>query len=51
MYSRIGAREGTPEELERRIARSRGQVKPGIQRAPGLAAACWPVDGAHGARG
>lgn len=48
MYSRIGTWEGTPEELERWIARSREQVKPDIRKDPGLAAAYWLVDRAKG---
>lgn len=48
MFSRIGTWEGTPEELERWIARSRSEVKPNIRRDPGLAAAYWLVDRARG---
>jgi len=38
MFARIGTWEGTPEELERWIARGREQVKRGLARDPGLAA-------------
>ncbi|MBI3126267.1 MAG: hypothetical protein HYZ11_01510 [Candidatus Tectomicrobia bacterium] len=48
MHSRIGIWEGSPEELERWIARSREQVKPDIQKDPGLAAAYWLVDRSRG---
>ena len=48
MFSRIGTWEGTPEELERWIARSREEVKPSIRKDPGLAAAYWLADRARG---
>ena len=44
MFARIGTWNGSPEELERWIARAREQVKPSVQQDPGLAAAYWLVD-------
>jgi len=48
MFARIGTWEGTPEELERWIARGREQVKPGLARDTGLAAVYWLADRAAG---
>lgn len=44
MFARIGAWRGSPAELERWISRAREQVKPSIQRDPGLKAVYWLVD-------
>ena len=44
MFARIGTWQGSDEELTRWIERSRGQVKPNIQKDPGLRAAYWLVD-------
>ena len=44
MFARIGTWQGSEEELERWIARSREQVKPRIADDPGLVAAYWLVD-------
>jgi heme-degrading monooxygenase HmoA len=44
MFARIGTWQGSPEELERWIVRAREQVKPSIQKDPGLAAVYWLVD-------
>ena len=44
MFARIGAWQGMPDELERWISRAREQVKPSVQRDPGLKAAYWLVD-------
>lgn len=44
MFARIGTWQGSAEELERWIVRGREQVKPSIQRDPGLEAAYWLVD-------
>ena len=44
MFARIGTWEGSGEELERWIRRSREEVKPSIERDPGLTAAYWLVD-------
>ncbi len=44
MFARIGTWQGSAEELERWIRRSREEVRPGIQKDGGLAAAYWLVD-------
>ena len=44
MFARIGAWQGSTEELDRWIQRSREQVKPSVQKDPGLKAAYWLVD-------
>jgi heme-degrading monooxygenase HmoA len=44
MFARIGTWQGSAEELERWIRRSREEVKPGIQKDRGLTAAYWLVD-------
>jgi heme-degrading monooxygenase HmoA len=44
MVARIGTWQGTDEELDRWIDRSREQVKPRIAEDPGLVAAYWLVD-------
>jgi len=44
MYARIGTWQGTPDELERWVTRSREEVKPSLLRDAGLAAAYWLVD-------
>lgn len=48
MYARIGTWQGTPDELDRWIARAREHVKPSVQQDAGLAAAYWLVDRAGG---
>ena len=44
MFARIGTWQGTPEELEKWIARGREQVKPSIAKDPGLQAVYWLAD-------
>jgi heme-degrading monooxygenase HmoA len=44
MFARIGTWQGSPEELESWIARSREQVKPSLQEDAGLTAAYWLAD-------
>ena len=44
MFARIGTWQGSAEELERWIRRSREEVKPGIQKDQGLTAAYWLAD-------
>src|SRR5262245_26320570 len=44
MFARIGTWQGSPEEVERWIERSQREVKPSVQRDPGLTAAYWLVD-------
>jgi len=44
MFARIGTWQGSPDELERWIARAREQVKPSVQRDPGLKSAYWLAD-------
>ena len=44
MFARIGIWEGTEEELEKWIGRSRQQVKPNIAQDPGLKAVYWLAD-------
>ena len=44
MFARLGAWQGSADELERWIARAREHVKPSIQQDPGLKAAYWLVD-------
>jgi heme-degrading monooxygenase HmoA len=48
MFARIGTWEGSPDEVERWIARAREEVKPSIERDRGLTAAYWLVDRAGG---
>ena len=48
MFARIGAWQGSPEELARWIVRAREEVKPSIRQDPGLAAVYWLVDREHG---
>ena len=48
MFARIGTWQGSAEELDRWIARSREQVKPRIADDPGLVAAYWLVDRSAG---
>ena len=48
MFARIGTWQGTPDELERWVARAREHVKPNIQQDRGLKAAYWLVDRASG---
>jgi len=48
MVARIGTWQGTDEELDRWIDRSREQVKPRIAEDPGLVAAHWLVDRSAG---
>ena len=44
MFARIGTWQGTPEELNEWIERSRTVVKPNIEKDPGLKAVYWLVD-------
>ena len=44
MFARIGTWQGSAEELERWIRRSREEVKPSIAKDQGLTAAYWLVD-------
>ena len=44
MFARLGAWQGTAEELERWIERGREHVKPSIRQDAGLKAAYWLVD-------
>lgn len=44
MFARIGTWQGSAEELERWIQRSRAEVKPSIGKDPGLTAAYWLAD-------
>src|SRR5258705_7739221 len=44
MFARLGAWQGSPEELERWIERGREHVKPSIRQDAGLKAAYWLVD-------
>ena len=44
MFARIGTWQGSPDELERWIARGRELVKPSLQQDRGLAAAYWLAD-------
>ena len=44
MFARIGTWQGSSEELERWIRRSREEVKPSIRQDQGLKAAYWLVD-------
>jgi heme-degrading monooxygenase HmoA len=48
MVARIGTWQGTDEELDQWIDRSRDQVKPRIAEDPGLVAAYWLVDRSAG---
>ena len=48
MFARIGTWQGSDEELDRWIARSREQVKPRIAEDPGLVTAYWLVDRSAG---
>jgi hypothetical protein len=48
MFARLGAWQGSAEELERWIERARDHVKPGIRQDAGLKAAYWLVDRAGG---
>jgi len=48
MFARLGAWQGTPEELERWIERAREHVKPSIREDAGLKAAYWLADRAGG---
>jgi heme-degrading monooxygenase HmoA len=48
MFARLGAWQGSAEELERWIARAREHVKPSIREDAGLKAAYWLVDRAGG---
>ena len=48
MFARIGTWQGSEDELERWIARSREQVQPRIADDPGLVAAYWLVDRSAG---
>ena len=50
MFARIGTWQGSRDELERWIARSRDEVKPNIRQDQGLKAAYWLVD-REGGRG
>jgi heme-degrading monooxygenase HmoA len=44
MFARIGSWQGTPEDLERWIVRSRDEVLPAVQQQPGIAAAYCLLD-------
>lgn len=44
MFARLGAWQGSAEELERWIERGREHVKPSIRQDAGLKAAYWLVD-------
>jgi len=44
MFARIGTWQGSSEELERWVVRSRNEVKPSIRQEAGLRAAYWLVD-------
>jgi heme-degrading monooxygenase HmoA len=44
MFARLGAWQGSAEELERWIERGREHVKPSIRQDAGLTAAYWLVD-------
>ena len=44
MFARIGTWQGSSEDLERWIRRSREEVKPSIRQDQGLKAAYWLVD-------
>src|SRR5262245_7777447 len=44
MFARIGRWRGSPDEVERWIARARSEVKPSLANDPGLKAAYWLVD-------
>jgi heme-degrading monooxygenase HmoA len=44
MVARVGTWQGSAEELERWIRRSREEVKPSVQKDQGLKAAYWLVD-------
>jgi hypothetical protein len=46
--ARIGTWEGSPQDLERWVQRSREQVKPSVRADPGLVAAYWLADRAAG---
>lgn len=48
MFARIGTWQGSEDELDRWIERSRTQVKPGIAEDLGLKAAYWLVDRSAG---
>ena len=48
MFARIGTWQGSDQELDRWIDRSREQVKPRIAEDPGLVAAYWLVDRSAG---
>ena len=44
MFARIGTWQGSPDDLERWIARAREHVKPSVRQDPGLKTAYWLVD-------
>jgi heme-degrading monooxygenase HmoA len=48
MHARIGIWQGSPEDLERWIARARAEVKPSLREDPGFHAAYWLVDRGRG---
>lgn len=48
MFARLGAWQGSAEELERWIERAREDVKPSIRQDAGLKAAYWLADRAGG---
>ena len=48
MFARLGAWQGSAEELERWIERAHEHVKPSIRQDAGLKAAYWLVDRAGG---
>jgi len=48
MFARLGAWQGSPEDLDRWIERARDHVKPSLRQDAGLKAAYWLVDRAGG---
>lgn len=44
MFTRIGIWQGTPDELERWVTRSREQVMPAVQQQSGIRGAYWLLD-------
>ena len=44
MFARIGTWQGSPDDLERWIARAREHVKPSVREDAGLKTAYWLVD-------
>jgi len=44
MHARIGTWEGSAEDLDRWVARSRDEVRPAVESQPGLHGALWLLD-------